>query len=46
MKIIELKDRTIYRADKGKKVKFIDNENKFAEIVVKNKTNRIVEVDE
>lgn len=45
MEIIELEDRIIYRASKGKKVKFINNESKFTEIVVKEKSNKIVEVD-
>ena len=46
MEVIELEDRVIYRASNGKKVKFVNNESKFREIVVKEKTNRIVEVDE
>lgn len=45
MEIIKLEDRVIYRASKGKKVKFINNESKFTEIVVKQETNKIVEVD-
>ena len=49
MEIIELKDRIIYRASKGKKVKFVDDESNFNEIVIKlnRKTKKeIVEVDE
>ena len=34
MTIIELEDRKIYRADDGKKVKFVNNESKYSEIVV------------
>ena len=48
MKVIELEDRTIYRADKGKKVKFANSDTKFSEIVVNkdHKTNiNIVEVE-
>lgn len=45
MEIIKLEDRVIYRASKGKKVKFVNNESKFYEIVVKQETSRIVEVD-
>ena len=49
MEIIELKDRIIYRAGKGKKVKFVDDESSFNEIIIKlnHKDKReIVEVDE
>lgn len=46
MKVIEFKDRVIYRAEKGKKVKFVYSEDKFSEIAVKHKTDKIVEVDE
>lgn len=45
MIIIELEDRIIYRAGKGKKVKFIGSESNYCEIVVKEKTDKIVEVD-
>ena len=34
MQKIELEDRIIYRASKGKKVKFVDDESKYSEIVV------------
>ena len=49
MQVIELKDRVIYRAEKGKKVKFTNNNSKFAEIVVSldhKETIKIMEVDE
>lgn len=45
MKKIILEDRVIYRASKGKKVKFVGNNSKFSEIVVDRETNRIVEVN-
>lgn len=45
MKIIELEDRVIYRASKGKKVKFLNDEIKYSEIVVKQETDKIEEVD-
>lgn len=45
MEIIKLEGRIIYRASKGKKVKFIGNESKLSEIVVDRETNRIVEVE-
>lgn len=45
MQIIKLEDRFVYRASKGKKVKFVYNESKYSEIVVKHETNKIVEVD-
>ena len=45
MQIIKLEDRVIYRASKGKKVQFINSKSKYSEIVVKEETNRIVEVD-
>ena len=48
MQIIELEDRTIYRAARGKKVKFVDSESKYSEISI-NKDEvgkrKIVEVD-
>lgn len=46
MQIIELKDRVVYRASSGKKVKFVGSESKHTEIVVKHKTDKIVEVNE
>lgn len=48
MKIIELEDRTIYRASKGKKVKFVDSESRYSEIVINKEDEgkrKIVEVD-
>lgn len=45
MQVIKLEGRVIYRASRGKKVKFINNESTFSEIVVKHETNKIVEVD-
>ena len=45
MEKIILEDRVIYRASKGKKVKFVGNESKFSEIVVKHETDKIVEVE-
>ena len=46
METIRLEDRIIYRAGKGKKVKFVgDNINKYSEIVVNLDNHRqIVEV--
>lgn len=44
MEIIKLEDRVIYRAEKGKKVKFVDSEIKYGEIAVKHETDKIVEV--
>lgn len=45
MQTIKLKDRIIYRASKGKKVKFVNNENTYVEIVVDlNDTRKIEEV--
>ena len=44
MEIIKLEDRVIYRASKGKKVKFVGSESKFVEIATKKETNKIVEV--
>ena len=43
MTVIELEDRKIYRADKGKKVKFVDNESKYVEIVVNLDDKRQIE---
>ena len=34
MQIIKLEDRIIYRASKGKKVKFVNDKSKYSEIVV------------
>ena len=45
MKIIKLEDRVIYRASKGKKVKFLNDESRYSEIVVKQETDKIEEVD-
>ena len=45
MQIIELEDRIIYRASKGKKVKFVNTESKYSEISVdKNDERQVVEV--
>ena len=47
MEKIELEDRIIYRAAKGKKVKFVNNESKYSEIVIDlDDERKIVEVDE
>ena len=47
MNIIELEDRVIYRASKGKKVRFINSESRYSEIVVElDNKKQIVEVDE
>ena len=47
MEKIELEDRVIYRAAKGKKVKFVNNESKYSEIVIdRDDERKIVEVDE
>lgn len=43
MQKIELEDRIIYRAAKGKKVKFISQSEKYCEIVVKLDDKREVE---
>ena len=40
---IELEDRTIYRAGKGKKVKFVGDKSKYSEIVVRPDDQRVVE---
>lgn len=47
MQVIELESRTIYRASKGKKVKFVDDiESKYSEISVdKDDERQVVEVD-
>ena len=46
MQIIELEDRIIYRAAKGKKVKFVNTEGKYSEISVdKDDERQVVEVD-
>lgn len=45
MKVIELEERVIYRADKGKKVKFVNDDTLYSEIVVKEPTDKIVEVE-
>ena len=47
MKEIQCNDRIIYRAGRGKKVKFINDKSTYVEIVVKKDDKReIVEVDE
>ena len=43
MKVINLKDRIIYRADKGKKVKFVKDKSTYSEIVVDLEDSRVVE---
>lgn len=43
MKIIELTDRKIYRADKGKKVRFVGDEKPYSEISVDIEDKREVE---
>ena len=47
MQVIELEDRYIYRASKGKKVKFINDpkSNLYDEIEVKERNDKIVEVE-
>ena len=46
MQKIELEDRFIYRAAKGKKVKFVNTESKYSEISVsKEDTREVEEVD-
>ena len=46
MEIIKLEDRIIYRAAKGKKVKFVNDKSKYSEIVVGYDNEiEIVEVD-
>lgn len=44
MEIIKLEDRIIYRAKKGKKLKLGNDSTLHSEIVVKEETNRIIEV--
>ena len=44
MEKIKLESGYLYRASKGKKVKFINSESTFSEIVVKKETDKIVEV--
>ena len=47
MQIIKLEDRIIYRAAKGKKVKFVNDEREYYEIVVDYDDNReVIETDE
>ena len=47
MKVITCSDKVIYRAGRGKKVKFVTDKSKFAEIVVSLEDKREVEeVDE
>ena len=47
MQVIELEDRKIYRPATGKKVKFVNTESKYSEIVVNLDDKReIEEVDE
>lgn len=43
MQTINLNDRTIYRASKGKKVKFTDDDRLYSEIVVDLDNNREIE---
>ena len=46
MQVIELNDRKIYRASKGKKVKFVNDKSSYSEIVVsKDNEKVVVEVD-
>lgn len=45
MQVIRLEDRIIYRPSKGKKVKFINDKQTYSEIVVKEETDKVVEVD-
>ena len=46
MKIIELDDRIIYRAEKEMKVKFVDSDIPYSEISVNKDDERVVvEVD-
>lgn len=46
MKIIELDDRIIYRAEKEMKVKFVDSDITYSEISVNKDDERVVvEVD-
>lgn len=43
MEIIELEDRKIYRPAKGKKVKFVNDESRYSEIVVDLDNKREIE---
>ena len=43
MEIIKLEDRQIFRADKGKKVKFVNDESRYSEIVVDLDNKREIE---
>jgi len=46
MQVIDLNDRKIYRASKGKKVKFVNDKSIYSEIVVnKDNEKKVVEVD-
>lgn len=45
MKIIKLDNRIIYRADSGKKVKWVYSDTLYSEISTKKETNQIVEVE-
>lgn len=46
MQVIKLEDRVIYRASKGKKVKFVNEKSSYSEIVVnKDNKRKVVEVD-
>lgn len=44
MQIIKLEDKIIYRADKGKKVKWIFSPKLYSEISVSEETDQIEEV--
>ena len=43
MTIIKLEDRQIFRAAKGKKVKFVNDESRYSEIVVDLDNKREIE---
>ena len=43
MEIIELEERKIFRAAKGKKVKFVNDESRYSEIVVDLDNKREIE---
>jgi len=45
MEIIKIGKKIIYRAEKGKKVKFIDRDELYSEIVVSKETEKIEEVE-
>ena len=46
MQVIKLDDRIIYRADAGKKVRFVNDKIKYSEIVVGyDNTREVEEVD-